>query len=71
MLSWYDDNVNLKQSTYQEVMKEEYESQRKLSQIKFAIIAQGTLNLLNQDDWNKDRTFRETWKLREVPEERQ
>ena len=50
MLSWYDDNVNLKQSTYQEVMKEEYESQRKLSQIKFAIIAQGTLNLLNQDD---------------------
>ena len=71
MLSWYDDNVNLKQSAYQEVMKEEYESQRKLSQIKFAIIAQGTLNLLNQDDWNKDRTFRETWKLREVPEDRQ
>lgn len=52
-------------------MKEEYESQTKLRQIKFAIIAQGTLNLPGQDDWNKDRTFRETWRLREVPEDRQ
>ena len=32
------------------IMKEEYESQTKLSQIKFAIIPQGTLNLLKQDD---------------------
>lgn len=50
MLNWYDNNINLKQSTYQEVMKEEYESQTKLRQIKFAIIAQGTLNLPGQDD---------------------